>query len=144
MRKREEGKRKRGGGKRRKERERVREGKREGSTTYPLPYFPLQRLPPPPIETKPQVLPYFPSVFPLLSCKSFLRECSSVTHSTRLSLSLLSFPFLPLSFASRPMFTPENYLFAYYILNGFRIPHVRAQARTPSVFNDAKRKGTCR
>lgn len=95
--------------------------RRESSTTYP-PYFPLQRLSLPPIETKPQVLPYFPSVFPLLSCKSFLRECSPIIYSTiaHSASSLLSF----LSLASPAWCLCRNNLFAYYILNGFRILHV--------------------
>lgn len=82
----------------------MRRRREKGSTTYPPPYFPLQRLSLPPIETKPQVLPYFPSVFPLLSCKSFLRECSPVTHSTlaphNSSLSATRLP--------PPMFTLEQ------------------------------------
>lgn len=85
-------------------REEEREGK--GSTTYPFSYFPLQRLSLLPIETKPQVLPYFPSVFPLLSCKSFLRECSPVTHSTIAHSAFSLFPLI--SPVSRLMFTPEQ------------------------------------
>lgn len=83
-----------------------REKGEKGSTTYP-PYFPLQRLSLPPIETKPQVLPYFPSVFPLLSCKSFLRECSPITHST--NRLLRSFPFF-LSLLSPDVYAETTYL----------------------------------
>lgn len=104
-------------------REPEREKGEKGSATYP-PYFPLQRLSLPPIETKPQVLPYFPSVFPLLSCKSFLRECSPITHSTIAhSASPLSF----LSLASLAWCLRQNNLFTYYILNGFRILYVSTQ-----------------